>query len=243
MRRQEEHSMPREKLLERGPEQLKDEELIAILLRTGVEGTGVLEFARNLLINFGGLVGLLDAGVWDLRGVRGIGSAKLCALLAAGELARRYAREVAKAAEREPIRSPQQAVAHFVQVVGAELLGRQEERVFLVGLDARLQPLIVREIFRGSKEQATFDIREILTQALRAGASRIIVFHNHPSGQPDPSPQDRQSTERLRRAADIVGIELVDHLVLGTREAYSILHDRRIPYTFLERLKARGYDD
>jgi DNA repair protein RadC len=200
---------PRERLLDYGPSVLSDAELIAVLLRTGRRGQGVVDSAQRLLADEGGLTGVARMDIRQLVARPGFGPAKAATLLAALELGTRLARS--ELHRRERLDSPD---------VAAEYLRRrlQTERRELFGfltLDARRRLLRCHELTRGTRSQATVDPAEVFRNALLDDASGVLVFHNHPSGDLDPSRDDLDLTRRLARGGEVVGIRLLDHLVVA----------------------------
>ena len=199
---------PRERLLLRGSDALSEAELVAVLLRTGRPGVSARQMALDLLRDVGGLPGLVAAGAHTLRR-HGLGPAKAASLLAAVELGRRLARE--EMPERRPLTRPDE-VARYLAL---RYQARDQEVVGALFLDAKNRLLGEREIFRGTLERSIADPREILKECLLRGASGVVLFHTHPSGDPSPSGEDLLFTQRMEQAANLVGVRLVDHLVLG----------------------------
>jgi DNA repair protein RadC len=199
---------PRERLLALGSEALSEAELVAVLLRTGRPGVSARQMALDLLRELGGLSGLLAAGQHALRR-HGLGPAKAASLLAAIELGRRLARE--EMPQRRPLTRP----AEVARYLTLRYRVRDQEVVGALFVDAKNRLLGERELFRGTLERATADPREILKECLLRGASGVVLFHTHPSGDPSPSTEDLLFTRRLELAAELVGVRLIDHLVLG----------------------------
>lgn len=199
---------PRERLLDHGGRSLSDTELLAVLLRTGKKGVSALQLARDLLLQNGGLAGLLTATPHSLRR-SGVGPAKAATLLAAVEIGRRLARE--ELLDREPLTRPREVVRYLAlryRTCDQEVMGA-------LFLDARSRLLGEREIFRGTVSRMSVEPREILRECLQRGAVAIYLFHTHPSGDPSPSAEDLLFTRRMDEAAGIVGVRLSDHVVLG----------------------------
>ena len=209
---------PRERLLDQGSGSLSDAELVAVLLRTGHVGSSAVEVALELLNENGGLPGLLGATAQSLRR-RGIGPAKAAGLLAALEIARRLARQ---SLDREPLGRPLE-VAHYLNLRYRE---RDQEIMGALFLDNRGRLLGEREIYRGTLDRAAVEPREILKECLLRGAGAVVIFHNHPSGDPSPSVDDLAFTKNMAAAARIMGIRLADHLILGEGGSWSSLRDR-----------------
>lgn len=201
---------PRERLAQIGPEALSNAELLAILLRVGLEGENAVRLAERLLNEVGGLAGLHRASVADLCAHKGIGEAKAAQLVAAVELGGRIARSEPE--ERRVIRSP----ADAANLLMYQLSGESQEHLFAVLLDTRNRvigrPL---EVYHGSLNTALIRIGEVFREAIKMNAAALIVVHNHPSGDPSPSPEDVAVTRALAEAGKLLDIELVDHLVIG----------------------------
>lgn len=210
---------PRERLLSHGAAALADAELVAVLLRTGGPGRNALAMARDLLAEQGGLDGLVGAQAKDLMG-DGLGPAKASAVLAAVELGRRLARK--ELPEREPLAKPQ-AVARYL---GLRYGARGQEVVGALYLDIRNRLIGEREIFRGTLNRSAAEPREILKEALILGAAGVVVFHTHPSGDPTPSFEDLAFTRRVAEAGELVGVELLDHMILGGGAEWVSLRER-----------------
>ena len=210
---------PRERLLASGPRALGDAELVALLLRTGGPGRSVLDLARELLRDCGGLAGLSGLGPEVLRR-SGVGPVKAGALLAAVEVGRRLAR--AELPEREPLTRPA-AVARYL---GLRYRSGEQEVMGALYLDTRHRLVAERELFRGTLDRAAVEPRAILKEGLLRDAAAFILFHNHPSGDPSPSAEDLLFTRRLAEAGDLVGVRLVDHLVLGGGGRWVSLRER-----------------
>jgi DNA repair protein RadC len=209
------HERPRERLLKQGPEALSDAELLAIFLRTGVSGRSAVDLARALLQRFQGLRGLFAADYRELRAVKGLGDAKIATLLATIELSKRYLRE--QLDERRAIRNPDD-VYHLL----AHSMRDLDHEVFTVlFLNSKNEILAVEELFRGTVNASAVHPREVIKRALQHGAAALICAHNHPSGNPEPSPQDRQITRELKEACRVMEIALLDHLVVGHNRYWS----------------------
>lgn len=199
---------PRERLLAQGSAALSDAELIAVLLRTGSVGRSAAQLAIELLQDVDGLPGLLGVGARALRR-HGLGPAKAASVLAAVELGRRLARE--EVPQRAPIRKP----ADVVRYLTLRYHLRDQEVMGAIFVDVRNRHQGDCEIFRGTLHRAAVEPREILKECLLRGAAGVILFHTHPSGDPSPSTEDLLFTRRMELAADVVGVRLVDHLVVG----------------------------
>jgi DNA repair protein RadC len=209
---------PRERLLDQGSGSLSDAELVAVLLRTGHVGSSAVEVAMELLNENGGLPGLLGATAMSLQR-RGIGPAKAAGLLAALEIARRLARQ---SLDREPLSRPEE----MARYLSLRYKVRDQEVMGALFLDSRGRLLGEREIYRGTLDRAAVEPREILKECLLRGAAAVVIFHNHPSGDPAASLEDIAFTENLAVAARVVGVRLADHLILGEGGRWSSVRDR-----------------
>ena len=200
---------PRERLFREGTQALSLVELIAVLLRTGARGRSALRVAEELVRHFGTLESLARAGDGQIRQAAGIGPAKLAALRAAFELGARLVREPLPVGAK--LTSPEQVAAHF----GPRMRGYRQEVFVVLLLDARHRVIGEVEVHRGSLDQSLVHPREVFAPALRESAAAILVLHNHPSGDPTPSQEDRDVTDRLVRAGELLGVRVVDHVVIG----------------------------
>jgi len=206
---------PREKLLKLGAAALSDAELLALLLRTGVRGEGVLRLAERVLAHTGGYAELLHGGCARLAGIRGLGPAKRAELAAVMEMARRaLAQRLADA----PVFSEPQAVKDYLRLH----LGALPHEVFAVlFLDSQHRLLALDTLFQGTLSQTSVYPREVVKQALARNAAAVILAHNHPSGVAEPSRADEFLTDALKRALALVDVRVLDHLVVGRGEAVS----------------------
>jgi DNA repair protein RadC len=200
---------PREKLRQHGARSLGDNELVALVLGSGSRGSGALVVANTLLEARGGLHGLLRASCEDLARINGIGSARAAQIVAALELGRRTLARAPGA--RLPLQTPHDAAALLMPVYSA----RDVEQFGAVLLDSKHRVLRTAVLALGSLNTAGVEPRELFREATLAGAAAIILFHNHPSGDPTPSADDVQLTRRLAAAGELMGIDVVDHIILG----------------------------
>lgn len=200
---------PREKLLRSGPTALGDNELVALILGSGVRGASALGLANDLLGRCGGLHGLARATAGELAQVEGIGPARAAQLVAALELGRRALAHAPGA--RVQFRSPRDAAAYLLPTFGA----RPVEQFGIVLLDTRHRVLRTAIVASGTLNSTIVQPRDVYREAVLGAAASIVAFHNHPSGDPSPSPDDVALTRRLRAAGTLMGVELVDHIVLG----------------------------
>jgi DNA repair protein RadC len=219
---------PREKLLARGAGALSDAELLAILLRTGMAGKGVLQMAEELLqlnrapsasgnsVGFGGIAGLLHATADDLKRVKGLGPAKRAEIVAVLELARRAMAQ--RLQEREVFADPQ-AVKHYLQL---HLAAKGHEVFAVLFLDSQNKLLAMEELFRGTLTQTNVYPREVVIRALHHSAAAVVLAHNHPSGGVQPSRADEALTHTLKAALALVDVRVLDHIIVGTGQALSM---------------------
>ena len=200
---------PRERLRDAGPAALSNQELLAILLRTGSARESALALANRLLGRFHGLVGLARAGFAELCAERGLGEAKAAQVQAALELGKRLA--AAQPEERAQIRSPEDVANLLLAEMG--LLDQEHLRVVL--LNTRNQVLGTQEVYRGSVHTAVVRIGELFREALRQNAPCIILVHNHPSGDPTPSAEDIAMTKQAIAAGELLDIDVLDHVIVA----------------------------
>ena len=204
-----ESERPREKLLASGAAALSDSELLALLLRTGMKGKSVLELARELLAQFGGVRALLAASHKELSAIKGLGPAKFAELSAVLELAKRA---LAEELRTEPLLDSPQAVRDYVQL----WLSHKPYEVFAVlFLDSRHRLIKAEELSRGTLTRATVFPREIARRCLELNAAAVILAHNHPSGDADASFSDQAVTRNIQAALELIEVRVLDHLVVG----------------------------
>jgi DNA repair protein RadC len=214
---------PRERLVSLGPQALSSAELLAILLRVGVKGENAVQVGQRLLQAFGGLGGLHRAPFEELVGQHGIGEAKAAQLKAAIELGRRLMLESPE--ERPTINSPADAAA----LVRYEMAALEQEHLRALLLDTRNHVLDIVEVYRGSVNSSQVRVGEVFKAAVRRGAPAILVVHNHPSGDPTPSPDDVAVTRALVQAGKLLDVEVLDHLVIG-RGRYVSMKERGLGF-------------
>lgn len=209
-------AMPREKLLARGPQALSDAELLALLLRTGIQGKHVLMLAQELLDQFGGPAGLLHASAVALQTIKGLGPAKQAELLAVVELARRA---LAQELRERPLFDGPQAVRSYLQLQ----LGAKPHEVFAcLFLDSQHRLIAFEELFRGTLSQTSVYPREVVIRALHHQAAAVVFAHNHPSGSTQPSAADESLTRTLKSALALVDVRVLDHFVVTRTQAVSM---------------------
>lgn len=206
---------PCEKLLRQGEEALTDAELIAIFIRTGIRGQTALDIARKSLMEHGGLKNLLAMSTSLLIELPGIGPIKCATLKAAIELGKRYIHESVLPGESL---ASSQRVQHFI----AARLGDYQHEVFAcLFLDRQLRLISFEELFQGTLHEAIIYPREIVKQALTQHAAKVIIAHNHPSGDPTPSASDKAVTKQIKAALSLIDIDLIDHIIIGHGTQFS----------------------
>jgi DNA repair protein RadC len=203
------HERPRERLTRLGPQALSNAELVAILLRSGIRGLNAVQLAQRILLQVGGLAGLQRATVENLRRQRGLGQAKAAQLKAAIELGRRLA--VATPEEKPTIQSPEDAANLLLYEMGSF----EQEQLRVLALDTRNRLLKLVDVYRGSLNSSWIRIAEVFREPVRLNAAAVIIAHNHPSGDPSPSPEDVAVTKAIVQAGELLDIEVLDHLVIG----------------------------
>jgi len=207
---------PREKLLARGPAALADAELLALLLRTGYKGRGVVAFAGDVLETCKGWAGLLHAGKDDLENIKGLGPAKRAELLAVMEMARRALAQQLRAA---PVFDSPGRVKDYL----AMELGQLPQEVFAVlYLDGQHRLLELKKLFYGTLTQTSVYPREVVRHALVLNAGAVVLAHNHPSGVAEPSRADEYLTQTLKSALALVDVRVLDHVVVGQGQVVSM---------------------
>ncbi|WP_075035078.1 RadC family protein [Halobacillus dabanensis] len=207
---------PRERMIDLGASHLSNQELLAILLGSGTKKESVMELSNRLLVHFEGIMLLKDATIEELTAIRGIGVAKAVLLLSAIEMGKRM--QKMKPVERYMIRSPEDG-ADFVM---EEMRDLKQEHFICLFLNTKNQVLHRQTIFIGSLNASIVHPREVYKEAVKRSAASIICAHNHPSGDPTPSQEDIQVTRRLKECGKMIGIELLDHLVIGDRKFISL---------------------
>ena len=214
---------PRERMLYAGAGALGNTELLAIILRVGGRGESAVRMAERLLVQFGGLTGLSRASFEELCQARGLGEAKATQIKAAMELGRRLM--AATPEERPQVRSP----ADIANLLMLEMSLLEQEHLRVVLLDTKNHVQRVASVYSGSLNTAVIRVGEVFREAIRANCASIIVVHNHPSGDPTPSPEDVRVTEMLAEAGNLLDIAVLDHLIIG-RNRYVSLKERGLGF-------------
>jgi DNA repair protein RadC len=212
-----EEDRPREKLLAKGSHSLTETELLAIILRNGNASTGesAIDQARLLLNQFGGLKGIDEASVSEICLVKGIGPAKVAELKACLEIGKRIGSQ--KWETGQPLHSAEDVFQHF-----RENLGREKRELFyVVLLNNKNRKMREVKISEGSLTASLVHPREVYNPVIRESAAAVIFVHNHPSGDPAPSPEDIDITKRLKEVGDVMGVRVLDHVVIGHDRYFS----------------------
>ncbi|MEH6936653.1 DNA repair protein RadC [Bacillus sp. JJ664] len=207
---------PRERLIKDGPSSLSTQELLAIVLRTGTKNESVLQISNQLLHKFDGLRLLMNASIEEISNINGIGEAKATQLLAAFELGKRINR--LQFEDRFVIKSPDDCAKFMMD----EMRFLEQEHFICLYLNTKNQIIARETIFKGSLNASIVHPREVFKEAFRRSASSIICLHNHPSGDPTPSREDIEVTKRLVECGKIIGIELLDHIIIGEHKYISL---------------------
>jgi DNA repair protein RadC len=200
---------PRERLIRAGATALSSTELLAIIIRVGVGGQSALSVAQNMLARFGGLGGLARASISELMTEHGVGEAKSVQLKAAFELGRRL--QLITPHERPQVRSP----ADAAQLLMSEMALLEQEHLRLILLDTKNYVLSIPTVYVGSLNTSLVRVGELFRYALKENCAALIVVHNHPSGDPTPSPEDVTVTQKIIRGGQLLDIEVLDHLIIG----------------------------
>ncbi|AGA58649.1 MAG: JAB domain-containing protein [Thermobacillus sp.] len=200
---------PRERMMIDGAEALSDAELLAILLRTGTRNESAINLANRILRECGGLRQLVDMSIAELTNIHGVGPAKAVQLRAGIELGRRLARRAAS--DRPAIRKPEDAAKLVMEDLRSEL----KEHFVCLFLNTKNQVLARETLSVGTLNASLVHPREVFRAAIKRGSASIICLHNHPSGDPTPSPEDIALTRRLHEAGALIGIDVLDHIVIG----------------------------
>jgi DNA repair protein RadC len=214
---------PRERLERYGAAALTNPELLAIILRVGIQGENVIELSSRLLRKYGGLGGLLGAELDVLRAERGLGAAKAITLKAALEVGRRLT--LLDSTERPQILGP----GDVATLLALDLGYQSQEQLRVLCLDTKNHVVSQHTVYQGTVNSSVVRAAEVFRPAVSRNCPGIIVVHNHPSGDPTPSPEDIRTTEQLRRAGEALEIELLDHIILG-QQRYVSLKERGLGF-------------
>lgn len=214
---------PRERLITEGAAALSPAELLAIILRVGGPGENAIAMANRLLAHFGGLIGLAQANIDELVRSKGIGEAKATQLKAALELGRRM--HLATPEDRLRIQSP----ADVANLLMLEMGLLQHEELRTVLLDVKNNVLKVPRVYSGNLSMVVVRAAEVFREAVRSNSQALILVHNHPSGDPTPSPEDVRLTEEMLRVGELLDIHVLDHIIIG-RNRWVSLKERRLGF-------------
>ncbi|QQK82004.1 DNA repair protein RadC [Salicibibacter cibi] len=215
--------MPRERLVQEGADHLSNQELLAILLRTGTTSETVLQLAYRLLSEFEGIMMLKEASLEELQAIKGIGQVKAIELLAALELGKRI--HTTHQGERYAIKTPEDVTDYVME----EMRFLTQEHFVAIYLNTKNQVLHKKTLFIGSLNASIVHPREVFKEALRRSAASIVCLHNHPSGDPSPSKEDREVTKRLVECGKVLGVEVLDHIIIGDQRYTSLREHGIIP--------------
>lgn len=218
-----ESERPRERLAQYGADKLSDPELLAILIRVGVPGENAVQVGARLLYEFRGLAGLQGADYAEVCNQHGIGPAKAAQIKAAVELGKRLSE--LKPEERRTVNSPKDAA----DLVCYEMAALEQEELRVILLDTRNRVIFIETVYRGSVNTSQMRVGELFKLAIRKAATSIIVVHNHPSGDPAPSPEDVAVTRAIIQAGKLMDVEVLDHLIIG-RGGYISLKERGLGF-------------
>ncbi|BCZ44692.1 UPF0758 protein [Clostridium gelidum] len=208
---------PKEKLLINGADSLSNSELLAIILRTGTQGENVLQLSGRLLSELEGLDGVLSASFNDITSIKGIKEGKASQILALSELFRRF--RTLKAMKKDvKINKPKD----LADLLMGEMNDLTQEVLKVVLLSTKNIIIATKDVFKGSLNTSIVHPREIFKQAIDKNSSSIIICHNHPSGDPTPSKEDINITLRIKECGNIIGIQLVDHIIIGNNKFVSL---------------------
>lgn len=210
-----ESERPRERLARLGPRSLSNAELLAIQLRTGAPGENAVQVAQRLLDAFGGVTGLHRAAFEEVCAQHGIGTAKAAQIKSALELGYRMKHE---SLEKATIHSPEEAAQLILYDMGA----LEQEELWVILLDTRNKLISIENIYRGSLNSSQVRVGELFKNAIRRNSASLIVAHNHPSGDPTPSPDDIAVTRAIVEAGKLLDVDVLDHLVIGSGKFISM---------------------
>lgn len=212
---------PRERLLQHGIEALSSQEILALILGRGTKGEPVMVASQRLLSTFGNVKGIADASMEELMQIKGIGTAKAAQIKAAFELGRRAAASDYQATGGA-VSKPEDVVAQ----VRMKLKDKKKEHFWVLLLDTRNKVIKMSEVSVGSLNASIVHPREVFKEAISASAASVILAHNHPSGDPQPSKEDIEITKNLVAAGQLMGIEVLDHIIVGDKDYISMKAQR-----------------
>lgn len=216
---------PREKMAAHGESVLSDAELIAILLRTGIQGENAVDMGKRLLDEFGGIKGIHQVDLDEFRQAKGIGLAKAAQIKAAIELGRRL-----NSLEGGDVRPVISSPADVVNLVQYEMLGFIQEQLWVLLLNTKNQVIRIERLYKGTLNSSTVRIAELFKPAITRNAAAIILVHNHPSGDPAPSSEDVRLTRSVVQSGKLLDIEVLDHIIVGEAGRYSSLKQKKLGF-------------
>jgi DNA repair protein RadC len=208
---------PRERLLKLGSEALSAQEILALILGRGIKGESVMVTSQKLLSRFGNLKGIANASVEELSEIKGVGLAKAAQIKAALELSKRLEGDAGEK-QKPVVKSPEDVV----NIVKSQLKGKKKEHFLVLCLDTRNRVINCRPVSIGSLDTSIVHPREVFKEAVSSSAASVIFVHNHPSGDPEPSKEDVELTKRLVKAGEIIGVDVLDHIVVCDRSYLSL---------------------
>ena len=218
---------PRERLKNIGADKISSSELLAVILGKGIKGESVLVTVQNLIQHFGNLQNIFEASLDDLMKVRGIGFAKACQLIASFELSKRLLKENIENEKERVRKNAITTPSEIVKIIQPEIEDYSKEHFLVISFDVRNRIIGIDKTSKGTLSASLVHPRETFESAIRRHAAQIIVAHNHPSGDCEPSEDDIRITKRLYEAGKIMGIELIDHIII-TKENYCSLKDKNL---------------
>ena len=213
---------PRERLFKLGSEALSAQEILALILGRGIKGESVMVTSQKLLSRFGNLKGIANASIEELTQINGIGPAKAAQIKAAVELSKRLEADAGES-QKPAVKSPEDVV----NIVKSQLKGKKKEHFLVLCLDTRNRLINCKPVSVGSLDTSIVHPREVFREALSSSAASVIFVHNHPSGDPEPSEEDVELTKRLAKAGEIIGIDVLDHIIVCDR-SYSSLKAKNL---------------
>jgi len=217
------YERPRERLIKFGVESMSAQELLAVILGRGVQGESVFDIVRELFKKYGTLEKMALASLADLDEIKGVGQAKATQIKAVFELARRLNEEKNAHKSRETVKSPQDVV----RIIGSSLKDEKREHFLIITLDTRNHLIETHTISIGSLDSSIVHPREVFHPAIMDHAASVILIHNHPSGNPEPSEEDTKLTKQLLNSGQTLGIEILDHIIVGDNSYFS-MKDRNL---------------
>ncbi|HCW53689.1 MAG TPA: hypothetical protein DG753_08135 [Clostridium sp.] len=218
-----ENERPKEKLLSYGAETLNNSELLAVILRTGTRTENVIDLSRRVLKELDGLDGILDANISDITSIKGIKSGKASQILALAELFKRF-KTLRSGKINKKISSP----IDLIEYLEDEMSCLNQEILKVILLNTKNCIVGVKDVFIGSLNNSIVHPREIFKAAINKNSASIIICHNHPSGDPAPSKEDINITLRIKECGNIIGIQLLDHIIIGNNKYISFKEERLI---------------